>query len=75
MSWLGSVRRMLFGQRIRALMTKEFNQIRRDRRLVISLIIPPLLQLTLFGYALERLGVRPPPGHRRREPDPRRAGS
>ena len=63
MSWLGSVRRMLFGQRIRALMVKEFNQIRRDRRLVISLVIPPLLQLTLFGYALSasvsdlRLGI------------------
>lgn len=63
MSWLNSARRMLFGQRIRALMTKEFNQIRRDRRLVISLIIPPLLQLTLFGYALSasvsdlRLGI------------------
>lgn len=63
MSWLSSVRRMLFGQRIRALVVKEFNQIRRDRRLVISLIIPPLLQLTLFGYALSasvsdlRLGI------------------
>jgi ABC-2 type transport system permease protein len=63
MSWLGSVRRVLFGQRIGALMAKEFNQIRRDRRLVISLIIPPLLQLTLFGYALSasvsdlRLGI------------------
>jgi len=63
MSWLGSLRRTLFGPRIRALVTKEFNQIRRDRRLVISLIIPPLLQLTLFGYALSasvsdlRLGI------------------
>jgi ABC-2 type transport system permease protein len=58
-----SVHRMLFGQRIRALMAKEFNQIRRDHRLVISLIVPPLLQLTLFGYALSatvtdlRLGI------------------
>jgi len=63
MSWLGSLRRTLFGPRLRALVTKEFNQIRRDRRLVISLIIPPLLQLTLFGYALSasvsdlRLGI------------------
>ena len=63
MSWAISIRRTLFGQRIRALMAKEFNQIRRDRRLVISLIIPPLLQLTLFGYALSasvsdlRLGI------------------
>ncbi|HET9490191.1 MAG TPA: ABC transporter permease [Methylomirabilota bacterium] len=50
-------------RRLRALVVKEFNQIRRDRRLVISLIAPPLLQLTLFGFALSatvtnlRLGV------------------
>src|SRR5215470_2898916 len=55
--------RILLGQRLRALIGKEFNQIRRDRRLVISLIIPPVLQLTLFGFALSatvsnlRLGV------------------
>ena len=49
--------------RLRALIIKEFGQIRRDRRLVMSLIIPPVLQLTLFGFALSatvsdlRLGV------------------
>jgi ABC-2 type transport system permease protein len=49
--------------RLRALIGKEFNQIRRDRRLVLSLLIPPILQLTLFGFALSpevsnlRLGV------------------
>jgi ABC-2 type transport system permease protein len=42
----------LFSYRIRALVKKEFNQIRRDRRLQISLILPPVLQLTLFGFAL-----------------------
>jgi len=42
----------LFNYRIRALIKKEFNQIRRDRRLQISLILPPVLQLTLFGFAL-----------------------
>ncbi len=53
----------LFGPRLRALIGKEFGQIRRDRRLVVSLIIPPVLQLTLFGFALSatvsnlRLGV------------------
>jgi ABC-2 type transport system permease protein len=53
----------VFNHRIRALVRKEFNQIRRDRRLMISLILPPLLQLTLFGFALSaavsnvRLGV------------------
>lgn len=41
-----------FGQRLRSLVIKEFNQIRRDRRLAISLIIPPTLQLLLFGFAL-----------------------
>jgi ABC-2 type transport system permease protein len=54
---------VLFGQRMRALIAKEFGQIRRDRRLVISLILPPVVQLTLFGFALSatvtnlRLGV------------------
>src|SRR5215831_14756005 len=55
--------RVLFGPRLRALIGKEFAQIRHDRRLVISLIVPPVLQLTLFGFALSatvsnlRLGV------------------
>jgi ABC-2 type transport system permease protein len=54
---------MLFDQRMRALVLKEFRQIRHDRRLAISLILPPLVQLTLFGFALSatvsnvRLGV------------------
>ena len=53
----------LFNHRVRALVRKEFGQIRRDRRLAISLILPPVLQLTLFGFALSatvtgmRLGV------------------
>src|SRR5215469_4483943 len=53
----------LFDQRMRALVIKEFRQIRHDRRLAISLILPPLVQLTLFGFALSatvtnvRLGV------------------
>ncbi len=57
------LRRSLFTGRVRALVGKEFDQIRRDRRLVISLIVPPVLQLTLFGFALSasvanlRLGV------------------
>jgi ABC-2 type transport system permease protein len=33
-------------------MRKEFDQIRRDRRLAFSLILPPTLQLLLFGFAL-----------------------
>jgi len=38
--------------RLRALIRKEFAQIRRDRRLAISLIVPPTLQLLLLGFAL-----------------------
>ena len=41
-----------FTRRIGALILKEFRQIRRDRRLAISLIVPPTLQLLLFGFAL-----------------------
>ena len=58
-----TLRRLLVGHRVRALIGKEFDQIRRDRRLVLSLIVPPVLQLTLFGFALSasvsnlRLGV------------------
>jgi ABC-2 type transport system permease protein len=46
-----------------ALALKELRQIRRDRRLTISLIVPPTLQLLLFGFALDsnvsnlRLGI------------------
>jgi drug efflux transport system permease protein len=60
---LTTVRRLLGGHRMRALIGKEFDQIRRDRRLILSLILPPVLQLTLFGFALSasvsqlRLGV------------------
>jgi ABC-2 type transport system permease protein len=49
--------------RLGALVRKELRQIRRDRRLVFSLIGPPLLQILLFGYALDadvnnlRIGV------------------
>ena len=49
--------------RLRVLIRKEFNQIRRDRRLAVSLVVPPTLQILLFGFALDstvtnlRLGV------------------
>jgi ABC-2 type transport system permease protein len=55
--------RTTFFQRFYALMRKEFNQIRRDKRLALSLIVPPTMQLLLFGFALNstvsdlRLGV------------------
>ena len=53
----------LFQGRFWALVLKELRQIRRDRRLVISLILPPAMQVLLFGFALDaevrnmRLGV------------------
>jgi ABC-2 type transport system permease protein len=55
--------RSLVGVRFGALLRKEFEQIRRDRRLTLSLIVPPLLQLLLFSVVLNatvsdlRLGV------------------
>ena len=42
----------LFNSRIRSLVKKEFGQIRRDRRLAMSMIVPPTLQILLFGFAL-----------------------
>src|SRR5262249_50747745 len=53
----------LFNLRLWSLFIKEFHQIRRNRRLVIMLIIPPTLNIILFGFALNpnfenlRLGV------------------
>jgi len=52
-----------WGGRFVALALKELRQIRRDRRLMMSLIVPPTLQVLLFGFALDsevrnlRLGV------------------
>jgi len=42
----------IFNYRVRALIRKEFGQIRRDKRLAYSLILPPTLQLLLLGFAL-----------------------
>jgi ABC-2 type transport system permease protein len=53
----------MFNLRLWSLFVKEFHQIRRNRRLVIMLIIPPTLNIVLFGLALNpnfenlRLGV------------------
>jgi ABC-2 type transport system permease protein len=55
--------RRLLGGRFWTLALKELRQIRRDRRLTISLIVPPTLQILLFGFALDadvrnlRLGI------------------
>ena len=45
--------RVIFRGRFWALALKELRQIRRDRRLTISLIVPPTLQVLLFGFALD----------------------
>src|SRR5258706_3063728 len=55
--------RGFFNSRLLALMRKEFNQIRRDTRIGMSLIVPPALLLLVFGSVLNskienvRLGV------------------
>jgi len=49
--------------RTAVLIRKEFAQIARDKRLRLSLILPPVVQLMLFGFALNstvshlRLGI------------------
>ena len=53
----------ILNSRLWSLFIKEFHQIRRNRRLVVLLIIPPTLNIVLFGIALNptfenlRLGV------------------
>ena len=42
----------LMSHRLRALIQKELNQIKRDRRIMMSLILPPILQLMLFGSVM-----------------------
>ena len=38
--------------RLRALVQKELNQIKRDRRIMMSLVLPPIMQLMLFGTVM-----------------------
>jgi ABC-2 type transport system permease protein len=53
----------LLNGRITALFMKELRQLGRNRRLVVMLIVPPTVQIVLFGFALNpevrnlRLGV------------------
>lgn len=46
--WFNRIR----APRMRALFLKELHQIRRDRRVVMALILPPILQLMLFGTVM-----------------------
>lgn len=41
----------MFNSRLRSLIRKEFIQIRRDRRTLILVLIIPIMQLILLGYA------------------------
>jgi ABC-2 type transport system permease protein len=53
----------IFGSRLWSLFLKETRQIKRDRHLIATLIIPPTVQILIFGLALNpqvsnlRLGV------------------
>ena len=42
----------ILGGRIVPLFIKELTQLGRNRRLVVMLIVPPTLQLLLFGFEL-----------------------
>lgn len=44
--------RILFNHRLLALVRKEFTQIRRDSRLMVTMTIQPAVQLLLLGFAL-----------------------
>lgn len=63
MSKLSKLLDKIRGWRFRALFLKELRQIKRNRQLMASLIIPPTIQLVIFGFALNpevtglRLGV------------------
>jgi ABC-2 type transport system permease protein len=49
---MGKLWNHLFNYRLRALIKKEFAQTRRDRKLMFSLTVLPVVQLTLVGFAL-----------------------
>jgi ABC-2 type transport system permease protein len=42
----------LFSYRLRALLKKEFNETSHDRKLMFSMTVMPVVQLTLIGFAL-----------------------
>ena len=49
---MGAVRRRAFGQSLYAIAYKETLQIVRDRRTLAMMLILPLMQLVLFGFAV-----------------------
>ncbi len=60
---MNSLLRRVFGMRIWALILKELRHIKRDHHLIVTLVIPPTVQLVIFGLALNpavsdlRLGI------------------
>ncbi len=52
MSWLDSIRTHGFWRRARAMLVKEFIQLRRDRVSFAMIVMIPVMQLVLFGYAI-----------------------
>ncbi|MBW4581155.1 MAG: ABC transporter permease [Tildeniella nuda ZEHNDER 1965/U140] len=52
MKALSTFLKSFFDSRLVALVRKEINQILRDKQLIVLLIVPPTLQLLLYGFAL-----------------------
>jgi ABC-2 type transport system permease protein len=52
MSWLDAIRTPGFWRRVKAMLTKEFIQLRRDRVSFAMIVMIPVMQLVLFGYAI-----------------------
>ena len=52
MSWLDAIRQPGFWRRVQAMLTKEFIQLRRDRVSFAMIVMIPVMQLVLFGYAI-----------------------
>src|ERR1700747_1778753 len=52
MTWVQIFRSDGFWRNVRAMLVKEVLQLRRDRVTLATMITVPLMQLTLFGYAI-----------------------
>jgi ABC-2 type transport system permease protein len=52
MSWFDAIRTAGFWRRAKAMLVKEFIQLRRDRVSFAMIVMIPVMQLVLFGYAI-----------------------
>lgn len=52
MSWFDAIRTNGFWRRAKAMLVKEFIQLRRDRVSFAMIVMIPIMQLILFGYAI-----------------------